>query len=215
LLPFSKQRIIKFQLKVLISTKWLTLRARNQHLPYNRFIRAEHYVKYVKRKTCKVTEKNPYYERKRRKNGTDQHDEDQQQTEKGLTIRHLECTISGLRITINELRKYKTATAAIQEARWNKLTAQAFTSNGYNIYTSSLANNHEFGTAFLVDSKFNHLVINFTPINERLCVIRIKGRFFNYSLINIHAPTNDSQDRMPRSNIMNSWSRHMQRLPQS
>jgi hypothetical protein len=33
--------------------------------------------------------KNPYYERKRRQNGTDQHDEDQQQTEKGLTIGHL------------------------------------------------------------------------------------------------------------------------------
>jgi hypothetical protein len=74
------------------------------------------------------------------------------------------------------------------------LTPQAFMSNGYNIYTSSLANNHEFGTAFLVDSKFNHMVKNFTPINERLCVIRIKGRFFNYSLINIHehTPTNDS-----------------------
>jgi hypothetical protein len=38
------------------------------------------------------------------------------------------------------------------------------------------------------------MVINFTPINERLCVIRIKGRFFNYSLINIHAPTNDSEE---------------------
>jgi hypothetical protein len=74
------------------------------------------------------------------------------------------------------------------------LTPQAFTSNGYNIYTSSLANNHRFGTAFLVDSKFTHMVINFTPINERLCVIRIKGRFFNYSLINIHAPTNDSEE---------------------
>jgi hypothetical protein len=45
-----------------------------------------------------------------------------------------------------------------------------------------------------VDSKFNHMVINFTPINERLCVIRIKGRFFNYSLINIHVPTNDSEE---------------------
>jgi hypothetical protein len=33
-----------------------------------------------------------------------------------------------------------------------------------------------------------------TPINERLCVIRTKGRFFNYSLINIHAPTNDSEE---------------------
>jgi hypothetical protein len=71
------------------------------------------------------------------------------------------------------------AIAAIQETRWNKSTPQAFTSNGYIIYTRCLANNHEFGTAFLVDSKFNHMVKNFTPINERLCVIRIKGRFFN------------------------------------
>jgi hypothetical protein len=45
-----------------------------------------------------------------------------------------------------------------------------------------------------VDSKFNHVVKNFTPIKERLCVIRIKGRFFNYSLINIHARTNDSEE---------------------
>jgi exonuclease III len=74
------------------------------------------------------------------------------------------------------------------------LTPQAFTKNGYSIYTSSLANNHEFGTAFLVDSKFNHMVINFTPFNELLCVIRIKGRFFNYFLINIYAPTNDSEE---------------------
>jgi hypothetical protein len=35
------------------------------------------------------------------------------------------------------------------------------------------------------------MVKNFTPINERLCVIRIKDRFFNYSLINIHAPTKE------------------------
>jgi hypothetical protein len=97
----------------------------------------------------------------------------------------------GLRITINKLRKYKTTIAA-QETRWNKLTAQAFTINCYNIYTSSLAKNH--GIAFLVDSKSNHMFKNFTPINERLCVIRIKGRFFIYSFINIHAPTNDSEE---------------------
>jgi hypothetical protein len=62
------------------------------------------------------------------------------------------------------------------------------------MYTSSLANNHEFGSTFLVNSKINHMDKNFTPINERLCVIRIKGRFFNHSLINLHAPTNDSED---------------------
>jgi exonuclease III len=100
----------------------------------------------------------------------------------------------GLRMTINELRKNKIAIAAIQETRWNKSTPQAFMSSKYNIYTSSQTNKHEFGVAFFVDSEFNHLVINFTPISERLCVLRLKGRFFNYSLINIHAPTNDSEE---------------------
>jgi hypothetical protein len=38
--------------------------------------------------------RNTHYERKRRKNGRDQHDEDQQQTEKALTIGHLECAIT-------------------------------------------------------------------------------------------------------------------------
>jgi hypothetical protein len=87
----------------------------------------------------------------------------------------------GFRITISELRKYKIAIAAIKDTRWNKLTLQAFTSNGYNIYTRSLANNHEFGTAFLVDSKFNHMVINFTPIfqllsHQHTCVNKWVGR---------------------------------------
>jgi hypothetical protein len=115
-------------------------------------------------------------------------------TEKGLTIGHLECTITVQKASILWLissgntryiySKIAIAIAIIQETRWNKLAPQTFTSNGYNIYTSSLANNHKFGTAFLVDSKFNHMVINFSPINERLCVIRIQGRFFNYSLTN-------------------------------
>jgi hypothetical protein len=38
------------------------------------------------------------------------------------------------------------------------------------------------------------LVKKFTPINEVLCVISIKGRFFNYFLINIYAPTTDSEE---------------------
>jgi hypothetical protein len=36
--------------------------------------------------------------------------------------------------------------------------------------------------------------MNFIPINERLCSLKVKGRFFNDSLINIYAPTNDSKD---------------------
>jgi hypothetical protein len=74
-------------------------------------------------------------------------------------------------------------------------STQAFASNGYNLYTSSLTNKHEFGTAFFVDSKVNHLVTNFTSINERLSILRVKGRFFNYGLINIGTCTNKWSER--------------------
>jgi hypothetical protein len=73
-------------------------------------------------------------------------------------------------------------------------TPQAFANNGYSIYTSNLSNKHEFGTGFFVDSKVHHLVTNFTPINERLCLLSKKGRFFNYTLINKHAQTNGSNE---------------------
>jgi hypothetical protein len=86
-------------------------------------------------------------------------------------------------MTINELQKYKIT--AIQETRLTNPTPQAFASNRYK---------HEFVTAFFLDSKVNHWVTNFTPINERLCIFRIKSRFFNYALINIHAPKNDSAE---------------------
>jgi hypothetical protein len=39
-----------------------------------------------------------------------------------------------------ELKKYKIVIAAIQEIRWSKSTSQACSSNGYNMYISSLSN---------------------------------------------------------------------------
>lgn len=98
-----------------------------------------------------------------------------------------------IRILTDELARYRVAIAAVQETRWTNQT-QNFNSNGYNIYCSSNSVNHVFGTAFLVAQRWNHLVLNFLPINERLCVLRIKGKFKNYSIINTHAPTNDSSD---------------------
>jgi hypothetical protein len=66
-------------------------------------------------------------------------------------------------MTNNKLWKHKIAIAAIQVR------------SGLN-----LINKHEFGTAFFVDSKVNHLTTNFQTINERLCILRMKGWFFNW-----------------------------------
>ncbi|XP_071652375.1 craniofacial development protein 2-like [Temnothorax longispinosus] len=64
----------------------------------------------------------------------------------------------------------------------------------YDVYYSCHEREHILGTAFIVHKRLKHLVIGFKPISPRLSVLRIKGRFFNIRLINVHAPTEDKSD---------------------
>ncbi|XP_052564366.1 uncharacterized protein LOC128093024 [Culex pipiens pallens] len=49
-------------------------------------------------------------------------------------------------------------------------------------------NTHELGTAFIVLGEMSKRVIGWWPVNDRMCRLRIKGRFFNLSIINVHSP---------------------------
>uniref|UniRef100_A0A2C9KJ60 Uncharacterized protein n=1 Tax=Biomphalaria glabrata TaxID=6526 RepID=A0A2C9KJ60_BIOGL len=37
-------------------------------------------------------------------------------------------------------------------------------------------------------------IIGFKPASDRLCSIRLRGKFFNISFINVHAPTEDADE---------------------
>ena len=93
----------------------------------------------------------------------------------------------------NELKKAKLDVVAIQESGYNR-DAQNSRYNGYTILHSSKRREHVLGTAFLVARKVEHLVLNFKAVDERTCVLRMKGRFKNYSIINVHAPHNESPE---------------------
>lgn len=43
----------------------------------------------------------------------------------------------------------------------------------------------------MVDRTSKHQIIDWRPVNQRICVIRIKGKFRNISLINVQAPTEE------------------------
>ncbi|PSN51304.1 Craniofacial development protein 2, partial [Blattella germanica] len=83
--------------------------------------------------------------------------------------------------------EYNIDILALQEIRW--LGNNILEKKEGNIYYSCHNKLHQFGTGFMVNQKYKHLVIDFQPINFRMCKLRIKGRFQNYSLINVHAPT--------------------------
>ena len=42
--------------------------------------------------------------------------------------------------------------------------------------------------------RVKHLVMDFKAICTRICTLRIKGKFFNYTIINVHAPTEVSTE---------------------
>ncbi|XP_062715066.1 uncharacterized protein LOC134291306 [Aedes albopictus] len=68
------------------------------------------------------------------------------------------------------------------------------TFRGNHTIYQSCGNTRELGTAFLVMGDMQRRVIGWWPIDERMCRLRIKGRFFNVSIINVHSPHSGSTD---------------------
>jgi hypothetical protein len=92
---------------------------------------------------------------------------------------------------VSILQKYSIDIAAIQEIRW-KGTGVMDTGNFTMYYNGNIGNT--FGLGFLVRKKYKHTVIGFEPINERLCVLRVRGKFKNTTMICAHAPTEEKYD---------------------
>jgi exonuclease III len=52
----------------------------------------------------------------------------------------------------------------------------------------------QLGTGFLAKKEVVKNIIGFEPINERICKLRLKGKYYNIKIINIHAPTEEKDE---------------------
>jgi hypothetical protein len=52
----------------------------------------------------------------------------------------------------------------------------------------------QFGTGFLINKKYKHLIVGFSPETDRICSLRIRGRFFNTTIICVHVPTEEKDE---------------------
>jgi hypothetical protein len=87
------------------------------------------------------------------------------------------------------LQEYRVDITAVQEICW--LGQGILERRDCNVYYSCQKNSHEFGCGFVVNKKIKHLVMDFTSIDYRICILRVRGRFNNMSLICACAPTEE------------------------
>lgn len=93
------------------------------------------------------------------------------------------------------LSDYKADITALQETRKIGISEDKDRSKYQcDIYFSGNPEKREFGVGFAVRGKARFCVNRWVPINERICMLRIKAKFYYISIICAHAPTLDSDE---------------------
>jgi hypothetical protein len=81
---------------------------------------------------------------------------------------------------------------AVQEVRW---TGQSILEKKEcMVHYSYHKRLHQFGTGFIVSKKVKDMVIDFQSISMRICKLRLKGRFQNYSLTSAHSQMEEKNE---------------------
>ena len=92
-----------------------------------------------------------------------------------------------LKVLHNELSKLDGEVVALQETQLES-GIQKF--DNFTLLNSGLeSKKHEFGCSYYVSGEFLKYVKDFKIINERICCLRLKVKWFSCTLINVHAPT--------------------------
>jgi hypothetical protein len=94
-----------------------------------------------------------------------------------------------------EAERYKMDAVALQEIRWKgKGTIRKSKFTMY--YSGNEDRQGNRGVGFIVSKKVNKSVLGFSPICERICNLRIKGKIHNITFVNVYAPTEDTEDEI-------------------
>jgi hypothetical protein len=92
----------------------------------------------------------------------------------------------------DESNKYGIAIAAVQEIRWSG--SEIFDFGEFIVSYSGNKGRREFGTGFLINEKYKHLITGFSPETDHICSSRRRGVFFNTKIICVLAPKEEKED---------------------
>ena len=93
-----------------------------------------------------------------------------------------------LKVLHNELSNLDFDIVALQETRLES-DIQKF--DNFALFNRGLeSKKHEFCCSCYVSAEFLKFVKNFKILNERICFLRLRAKWFSCTLVNVHAPTN-------------------------
>jgi exonuclease III len=96
--------------------------------------------------------------------------------------------------TADELKKYNIQITALHEVRWPQ--GGWIKKKNYTLLYSGLKTSKgQHGTGFLITRCATQCMLGFEPINERMCKLRFKGKFYNMTIISVFAATEDENKR--------------------
>lgn len=139
-------------------------------------------------------------------------------TRKKLTTEHLQIgtwNIRGsyeegkLKHLVREVRKYHFDIIALQETKQigNDMTQI----EDYLLFNSG-GQNRMLGTGFLINNKLKSIISEFKAVSDRLCTLRIQGKYQKITFVNIHAPSED-KDMIIKEQFYNELDTIYERIP--
>ncbi|GBM20019.1 Craniofacial development protein 2 [Araneus ventricosus] len=99
-----------------------------------------------------------------------------------------------LKNLIDVFVKYNIDILAIQEIRWLGIGILGKKKKTAISTTSCQEKAHHFGVDFIMSKRLRNAGIDFEAISMRLCKNRLKGKYYNTTLICAHAQTNEKDD---------------------
>ncbi|XP_055380697.1 craniofacial development protein 2-like [Condylostylus longicornis] len=111
-----------------------------------------------------------------------------------------------------QLLKYKINVAGLQEIRFSG--QGEIKKKDFSLFYSGAKRPGQFGTGFFIDKNTRNSILEFEAVNDRICYMRLKGKFQNMSFMVVHAPTEDAEEQIKDDfydtlgNFCNRISRH-------
>jgi len=92
---------------------------------------------------------------------------------------------------MEEFGKARVGVVAVQEIQWQR--QGRIDKKDYSLFYSGLKERTgRYGTGFIINAKMRKSFLSFEPLSDRMCKLRLRGKFRNITLISTYAPTESS-----------------------